>query len=241
MKPFELRIKLETPMQLGKYLRLDGLLWHTLHLHLGCPYKAKEALNDYLTISESGRYYHASTMFFGFKGLVKSPSGQEYFDNLVGVTRAKVGVMRSGSDLSPENFAPNAKRSGGYTKVLTTGGVYKSRLSNDPAYFSHSVVFHGNGKGEEIADLMGFYLVAVGINANSGSGTIGDVTAKAASTDYSVIDHNGMPARPIPLDDYQALSSAPCVTGDAILVPPFRNQPSVLCALPERVRKIQIN
>ena len=233
MNPFELRLSLTSPIQLGRYLRLDGLLWHVLFLHLGCQEKAKQALGDYLLRANNSSYYHASCMLFG----VRAGFDGEYLDNLIATTRSKTGFMRVGSDLSPETMAPNARRGGGYVKVVTTGGPYKQRLTAYPAYYSRKIIFHGHGDGQAITDLMRFYLIALGINANCGHGTIGDIAWTPLDKDISVIDPNGLPSRPIPLDDYTQLSTLTCRTGEAILMPPFRGQPSVMCALPERIRK----
>ena len=240
--PFQLQIELRTPMQLGHYLRLDGLLWHTLFLHHLCPYKAVDDLGSYLSIAETGQYYHASAMMFGILGIQpdKSSSGDIY-DNLLGLRRAKVGAMHSGSDLSPENFPPNSVNGNRYKTVQTAGGVYKNRLKAHPVYMAHSVVFHGVGDGNEIAELFNFYLTSIGMNANSGFGTIGKVSVEQIEADLSLVDADGLPARPLPIEDFIRMSDKQVLTGEAMLKPPYRDQETVLCALPERVRKTQIN
>lgn len=242
MNPFRLTIELNTPMQVGKYSpRLDGLLWHTLFSHLGCPVRAVHSLSDFLQItgSSGNEYFKASGMYFA---TVKPQPGQKVIDSLVGHKTAKPGVMRPGIDLSPNNFKPTGKRGNSYTKVQVLGGPYKNRLDSKLTYYASHVVFDGVGKGEEIADLIRFYIPAIGVNANNGAGTIGDIYHSQLPVDTSLVDASGLPARPIPIEDFSALSDAPISrTGEAILVPPFRDQKSVNCVLPERIRKTVIS
>lgn len=244
LTPFELRIQLRTPMELGRYsVRLDGLLWHTLYLHLGCPVKAQEALSDYLADVKNDfgqRYYKASSMAFGLMGILNTGK-QEVVESLLAVTRAKVGVMRDGSDLSPERFKPNGGAGKRYKRVVTDGGAYKARLNKNPAYFANHIVFYGVGKGDEIADLMQFYVGAVGVNANSGSGTIGDISAFNVENDFSLVDQFGLPARPLPTTDYTPKNGKDIPIEDCILIPPFREQTLHTCYVPERIRKIQLS
>lgn len=243
MNPFELRIRLLTPMEVGRFgIRLDGLLWHTLYLHLGCPIKAKDALHDYLAVVDNNAgqsYFKASSMQFGLIGQLNTGS-KTVVESLLALTRAKVGTMRDGSDLSPEKFKPNSSTGKRYTRIVTTGGVYKNRLDKKQAYFANHTVFHGVGKGEEIADLMAFYVGALGINSNSGSGTIGKIQAIHAQHDYSLLDSQGFPARPIPLGDYTPKEGVEVPIEQCILKPPFREQAEHACYVPERIRKIQI-
>jgi len=244
MTPFELRIRLLTPMEVGRFsVRLDGLLWHALYLHLGCPIAAQEALGDYLEPVENAagqRYYKASSMVFGLVGKINTGK-KEVVESLLALTRAKVGVMRDGSDLSPEKFKPNSANGKRYTRVITFGGVYKNRLDKNPAYFASHVVFHGVGKGQEIAELIEFYVGAIGINSNSGSGTIGEVTAFTTHKDYSLVDQFGFPARPLPVSDYVPADGVNVAVEPCILTPPFREQEFHSCYIPERIRKIQLS
>lgn len=240
MKPFELAITLKSPMIVGNNsVRLDGLIWHCLYLHYHDPVRAQHELGRYLKLSDSGRYYHASSMQFGVLGALHTTNGLIY-DNIVATHRSTVGAMRQGKDLSPELFKPNG-RGGNYAKLNLGGIPYKSRLTKHPAYYSRYVVFHGFGNGEEIADLIGFYVPAIGVNASKGFGTIGKLYVKDLDQDLSVIGINGQPARSIPKDDEIVQSIDSARVENAILIPPFRNQQSVLCVVPERIRKFKIN
>ena len=49
MTPFRLFIRLQTPIHVGVHpVRLDGLVWHALYCHFGCPNKALEHLGNHL-------------------------------------------------------------------------------------------------------------------------------------------------------------------------------------------------
>ena len=240
MTPFQIEIELKSPILIKRWLRLDGLLWHCLFAHYGDPEKAVDALPDFLETTPGG-YYKASTLAFATQGATLKPGYSEgIIDNVVAVNRATTGIMRSGSDLSPELFAPNSSNGKRYVKVQVKGGPYKNRLDTHPCLHADKVLFHGVGEGNKIADLIDFYIPALGVNANIGFGTIGAVSCRPTANDYSLIDHKGRPARPLPVSDYQALSERPAQQGPAILNPPFRDQSEVLCALPERVRKFQL-
>ena len=239
MKPFELAIELKSPLLVGKNsVRLDGLLWHCLFLHYHNPSWAQDALSEFLKMSEHRKYYHASSMQFGVLGNLQTESGLVY-DNLVATQRATVGVMRQGSDLSPQLFKPNG-RNGKYSKLNLGGIPYKSRLVKHSTHYSRYVVFHGVGKGEEIADLISFYVPAIGVNASMGFGTIGKVFVKEIESDLSIIGSDGVIARSVPVDDPMVQSVISPRIDKAILIPPFRNQEPVLCVVPERIRKLKI-
>ncbi len=239
MKPFELAIELKSPMLVGNNsVRLDGLLWHCLYLHYHDQEKARNELGQFLKLSGDGMYYHASSMQFGVLGAVQTSRGLTY-DNLIGTQRATVGVMRQGSDLSPELFTPNG-RNGKYSKLNLGGIPYKSRLTKHSAYFSRYVVFHGVGSGEEIADLIDFYVPAIGVNASRGFGTIGKLFVKEIESDLSIIGSDGQPARSVPTKDPSVRSVVSPRIENAILIPPFRHQETIPCVVPERIRKIKI-
>ncbi|MGI9293356.1 MAG: hypothetical protein ACR2PS_05180 [Pseudomonadales bacterium] len=241
MNPFQLTIALKSPLLVGLHApRLDGVMWHVLFSHLGCQQKAADALSDYFDMAgEQGREYcKASSMRFG---LLNPAPGATIVESLLALETAKVGVMRPGRDLSPENFKPNGKRVNRYVNVNVRGRPYKNRMDDKRVYYASHLIFDGVGKGDEVADLFRFYIPAIGVNANSGSGTIGTVYCSPETTDRSLVDDAGLPTRPIPVDDFEALSNRKAYrTSDAILMPPFRKQPSVTCAVPERIRKTTI-
>lgn len=239
MKPFQIVIELKSPIVVGKNsVCLDGLLWHCLYMHLHNPDLAKDALSQYLKLSKDGNYYHASSMQFGYLGEVRVQDGYVY-DNLIATQRATVGVMRQGKDLSPTLFKPNG-RNGKYTKLNLGGIPYKNRLVKHSAYFSRYVVFHGLGHGKQIAELIQFYVPALGVNASIGFGTIGKLYVKELATDLSIIGVDGKPARAIPLNDTVVQNIDSPRIENAILIPPFRNQETVPCVIPDRVRKLKI-
>lgn len=240
MNPFEIRIELKSPILIKRWLRLDGLLWHCLYAHHGDQRTAAERLGDYLRLDPAG-FYHASTLSYGVKDRVSASGYPEpVINNVIGVERATIGTMRSGLDLAPDKFKPNGRGGKAYKKIQVLGGPYKNRLDSHQCLHSSHVLFHGVGDGPAIAELIDFYIPALGANANIGFGTIGSVRSLAVHHDYSCIDDRGRPTRPIPIERFRELSGANARQAEAILIPPFRNQPSVLCAVPERVRKQKI-
>jgi hypothetical protein len=242
MNPFRLFIRLQTPIHIGHHpVRLDGLVWHALYCHLGCPQKALQGLGDYLSTHEYNQevIYKAGSLRFGVLGEITSG---RFVDNVIGLKAIKIGNMRSGSDLNPDNFKPNGRGGKAYTKVIKAGGSYKPVMRENDVYFANYLVFDGVGDGDRIADLIDFYVPAIGVNANNGYGTIGNVVSKRGNEDLSLVNELGFPSRPIPKALYEELTNkTPYLLGKAILRPPFRNQPEFECALPQRINKLLIN
>lgn len=246
MSAFELTVELKSPLVFGHNpIRLDGLLWHCLFLECGCPDKAKERLADYLAFN--GRIYHASSAGLG---VIRQPmllddggdNQAELVPDVHALNRTAIGSMGTESDLNEMSFLPNGVRKNQpYIKVMVEGGPYINRLNTFKAYWANALVFHGAGQGGAIADLLGFYLSAVGVNANIGFGTIGKVKAKAIPNDLSLIGANGQVARPLPIDSaVQPTDPKKHTIKPAILTPPFRDQEPVNCYLPSHVRTFQL-
>lgn len=247
MSPFELTIELKTPFVFGHNpIRLDGLIWHCLFLEYGCPDIAKAKLGDFLKFN--GTIYHASSAGLGVNRqtiLLKDEdtnNDSDLIPDIYALNRNAIGSMDNENDLNERFFNPNgASLKKPYVKVMTMGGPYINRLNSFKAYWANALVFHGVGQGGAIADLLDFYLSAVGLNANIGFGTIGQVTAKTIKKDFSFIDESGRLARPMPIDsDIQLDKTKNHLKREAILTPPFRNQESVLCYIPNTIRSFNI-
>lgn len=249
VEPFELRIELKTPVVMGRHpLRLEGLLWHCLLLDTGCPDQAQASIEDYLVFN--GLYYHASSAAFGVvreqrvelpdpadgNGTRGSSKKPDLEPDLIAVTRCTSGCMTRG-DLHECFFKSNGKRKGRYIAPVTVGGPFRDRLNEYRAYWADNLVFHGVGKGGAVAELLGFYLACVGVNASIGFGTIGQVVAAPSPSDFSVLDSAGRPARPIPVNgDVHPKNRNQTAVGDAALIPPFGQQSGELCYMPDKVR-----
>lgn len=248
MKPFELLVNLKTPVVLGRHpLRLDGLLWHCLYLDLGDPELAQKALPEYLSFSEG--MYHASSCALASKTPEKklaldeaqSDRKSEAIHSPLAIARATVGNMAR-TDLHERYFQPFGSQARmPYPKVVVNGGPYISRLNAHKAYWCDGLLFHGNGEGPRIAELMEFYLAAVGVNANIGFGTIGVVLSRPCETDKSLVGDDGKPARPIPVRSSIKLKDKESISvSEAIVNPPFRHQAQEPCYMPDRIRTTRI-
>lgn len=211
------------PIELGRHgVTFDGVLWSALDAHLCDPVRAKQALGNYL--SHTDGVAHASSLRFGIK-----PS-----QRLIATTRKTVGVMRSESDLTSEQFHPHG-RGGKYPKILVGGGPYRNRINEHQLYHAPWAVFYIHGDAEAIVALLNFYIDCVGVNAGSGSGTVGSWRWEPTDHDRSLVDSEGQPARALPQHLFESLSDQPGVYEPAAIEPPYHVTDKQLCAMPERV------
>lgn len=228
MKPFEIKIRLLTPMIVTRYpVTLDSLLWHTLFLHYHNEQTATDHLSDYL--HQTDGVYHASSLYFGV-----TPQ-----QTLIACNYVTVGVMRPGKDLHPDLFKPTAKNGEKYTNVIVEGGHYRNRIGKHNAYYAPYLVFYGNGNSENIAAMFEYYLLAIGKEANRGVGQIGAINVKEINVDRSHLDEKGHVSRPLPVDLYTKLTGdIPVQTQDLAMIPPYRTHSRQACIVPERIQKI---
>ncbi|GIC77625.1 hypothetical protein [Moritella sp. F3] len=192
-KPFELMFEVGSPIILGRHpIHLDGLLSNLCYKHTGCPQEALTMLKELLTWDGEHQIYHASAMAFG----VHAEQG------ISATTRNYVGNMKSGKQLRDDLIAPTKVTKQGvssYRKLQILGGPERNRLNKHAAYHSPYVIFHGVGDITKIEALVRFYCTRLGVNANSGSGTIKSFSIRAIETDLSLIDGTGTHARNMPV------------------------------------------
>ena len=189
MKPFELVFELGSNITLRNHaIHLDGLLSNACYRHTGCSEKALTLLDDLLLFDAKHRMYHGSAMAFGV-----TPE-----QSITARTRHYVGVMRLRDDtLLPSKISPSGTEQ--YRKITVNGGPERSRLNKYQAFYSPYLVFHGVGDIERIDRLVQFHCSRLGVNANSGSGTVNHVAIKEIDQDFSCIDAHGQIARNLPV------------------------------------------
>lgn len=200
--PFELVFETGSPVILNQYpLHFDGLLSNICYKHTGCPQEGLEMLQELLLRSEMYGLYHASSMAFG----VNSTQG------VVASYRHYVGSMKTGKQLRDDLISPttlNKNCDACYRKLTVAGGPERNRLRKYAAYHSPYLVFHGVGDIRRVEPLIRFYCSKLGVNANSGAGTVRSFSIKEIQHDYSLFDERGELARNVPIQMYKDMSSA---------------------------------
>ena len=226
-----IRAPLQCGMRVGRFpVALDGLLWHSLFLKTGSEARALRGLCEYLSKTES--VFRASALLFGVSRSQR----------LIATQWATVGAMRPGVDLSPDQFHPTGRK-GKYTKVQVEGGPYKNRLTTHDTYHAPEVLWYAHGDGEGICKLLNFYVQGVGLDAQRGCGSVGRFSWESMEEDFSLVDAQGAPARIIPVSLYDSLIGRATgrLTIQAQTEPPYRNNPTVECVAPERIRRVILN
>ena len=219
----QIRVPIIHPIELGRHaVTFDGLLWSALDAHHCDPDKAKERLGDYLTFTEG--VAHASMLRFGIK-----PSRR-----LIAAKRKTVGVMRQESDLTHDQFHPTGSK-GKYSQVNVSGGPYKNRVNDHELYHAPFALFYIHGDAPAIVELLNFYIHCVGVNAASGSGTVGVWQYAYIDNDRSLVDADGLAARAVPIEIFRTRSSQIVEAVDIATAPPYHTSTKQPCAMPERV------
>ena len=207
MKPFELVFELGSNISLrGSAIHLDGLLFNVCFRHTGCPEQALSMLDELLLFDNAHGIYHGSAVAFGV-----TPE-----HSIVASTRHYVGAMRHGRELRDDIIAPNQiSRTGKelYRKITITGGPEKLRLNKHQAYYSPYVVFHGVGDIARIDRLVQFHCARIGVNANSGGGTVRHTLIREIDQDYSCVDGLGQIARNLPVSWFKEGLKASPISG----------------------------
>ena len=198
MKPFQLVFELGSNLSLrDSAIHFDGLLSNICFRHTGCTETALAMLDDLLLFNDEYGIYHASAMAFGV-----TPE-----QSIVARTRHYVGAMVNGKDLRDDIILPTKIGSRGkeqYRRVNVSGGPEKLRLNKYRAYYSACVVFHGVGDIARIERLTQFHCARIGVNANSGGGTINQMVIREIDQDYSFIDVHGQVARNLPCSFFKS-------------------------------------
>lgn len=231
-RPVRIRAKLQSSVRLGTVpVHLDALIWHALFLKHGDPETAAHELPTVLAQHEG--IYQASCMGFGIY-----PNAE----NLIATQTATLGVMRQDSDLLAEFIHPTRK-DGGYRKLMVEGGPYKNRLTKYKTHYAPEVVWDARGAPDAICDLLNFYVLAVGLEANRGFGAVNHFTWEPKTSDESWADANGNLTRVLPTRIAHTLLQEPADATRHLISatqPPYRNLNTEPCIAPVRVRRIPL-
>lgn len=173
-KPFILTANLLSPLVIKRSsINLASLLYHACLMHTCDQNKAMDMLNGLL--SRTKGIHHGSNMTFGVK-----PSSP-----LIALDLKIIGRMKQEDDFSKSLLLPNGKNNK-YVKVITNGGVYKTRFETHKAYHSALVHFYGKGDAFTIVELLNHYVGSLGVYANRGSGTITEFSVEITKDDWSI-------------------------------------------------------
>ena len=236
--PFRLVMELRSPLVIKDLSpSLDGVIYSVLESHLPeATISERFAMMDKLLTRHESGVYHASSMRLGV-----STAFENGKDLSRGVTIAK--YVRSDSmerlKLKSTFYASfGLQKSKPYPKVYTSGGPYKNRLTERDAYAAPFVVFDGLGDGRRIYQLLKYYLMGVGYDANNANaGAIGHIDLVPLKKDVSLILPNGSANRCLPTELAKSLNA----TGlDSInrIKPPYYHGKKVPVVVPERIRII---
>lgn len=199
MQPFEITVFLKTPLMYQTRrplypLCLDALLtWAAAVERKGRAAlgPSAESLEEIpLPLKESGRkqrYYHASAI--QLPPAMEKP-GAVTLDSFVWV-RSASSWLRYGSKYLKTGLTDNISLKSGETRQFQ-----EEYLTVTTPY----VKFYGNGDIKEVSRLMKF-LTNIGARRGIGGGEIHSFKIVPVEKDRSVIDHNGYPARPIPVGE----------------------------------------
>lgn len=195
MIPFRLNIELGTPVAITGTLTLDALL-------------TKAAFNMTGFTDDRLRALIPLRCQDGiFSGSILRYSGQQ--------RRTTVSFVRKlvRSDMWSYKFKSNIKRSSAYgiagvdyAPIELEKGPFCARLESIQVVESPRAHFYGFGDPDAVVRLIENFLPGIGKRANAGLGEIRGVSW-THSPDYSLIDKNGHPARPIPIELWHALAA----------------------------------
>jgi len=195
MIPFRLNIELGTPVAITGTLTLDALL-------------AKAAFN--MTGFTDDRLLELIPLRRHqgiFSGSILRYAGQQ--------KRSTVSFVRrlARSDMWSSKYKSNIKRTTAagvagvdYAGIELAKGPYCARLESIQVVESPKAYFYGYGDPDAVVNLIENFLPGIGKRANAGLGEIRSVSW-IHSPDYSLIDKNGHPARPIPVEVWDALET----------------------------------
>lgn len=227
MYPFRLKIELKSPIIPGdRPTNLDALLAAAIDRRFNDWDRTEEELKRLLKMT--GSVYHASAMKFGVT--IK--------ESLINKKLTLIKSMKDEKDLGPPHYWPDGKETGQYKSVLIEGGFSKISLHHFKALKSPFVIFYGYGDPERISQYLEFCLIGLGMHGNRhGAGNIGNIHYEVIDSDFSLLDKNKKPNRPLPLDLFQSLGGCPsveAVEGVRVAFPYYSSESECLGVRPER-------
>lgn len=184
---FKLKLELATPFYLSSRLTLDGLLSAAVHNQTG---KKGDETIPHIPLERDQGIFKGSALFC--------------HPNFRYERFSRVMALRSERDLNPTLFKPN-KRGGLYGPVDQKRDAYKANMDSYAGISAKEVYFWGVGDAEQCVFLLEHFVSGIGKRANSGAGQIIGVSAHPIEQDFSWVTARGKPARPLPVNIWEAL------------------------------------
>lgn len=227
-QPFTLLLRLASPTILTAHAPvLDALVYEGLSQRY-CSETQEELhqrmAQSYLAFNKDLGVFHASSMWFVMD------------DNKAVIPTATGRVDRRGpekmSTWCTNAVLPGSKRP--KTKIRNDGGVMRTRMRERAAYAAPYAMFFGLGDVLAIKQLLEFFHVGVGYDAqNCGAGGITGIGFIAPlKTDLSLM-RAGRPNRPLPENAVSPEVLADHL-GESALMPPYYPRRAIPAACPER-------
>lgn len=212
-RPFLCYFALNTPALLGRRLTLDGLLAGALFSRLQ---DLDRALAE-IPLKQTNGVFHGSAAFL---------EGQ------TAVGSFTVGSSLQINRLDPETVAPN--KNGKYPTVSLANGEFRNRQTHYVSSTAKAVWFAGLGDPDRTRMLLG-EIDGLGAKRTSGWGEV--LSFEVAEVDtldphYGLKLTDGTPARPVPIDLWDAIGGGDAPRGYERFAPPYIHGDAVLCALP---------
>lgn len=209
--PFTLRLQLATSVITGRRLTLDALLAALIFERTGDPDEA------HATIPLA----RPDGVWAGSAALLEGPAPVRP----VSVIQA----LKARLDITPGMVRPGKR---GYPRVEEARGPYRNRMTDYKAHDAAAVWFTGRGDIDRVRELVE-HIPAVGAKRSSGHGKVDAVQLRRGGIDDAGIAFaDGTPARPVPVEVWEARGGKRADTALEACRPPYWNGTRVLCALP---------
>jgi hypothetical protein len=209
--PFTLRLQLASSVIVGRRLTLDALLAALIFERTGDPDEAHSTI----PLSRPGGVWAGSAALLEGPAPVRPVS--------------VIQALKARLDVTPDMVRPGKR---GYPRVEEARGPYRNRMTDYKAYDAAAVWFTGTGDIDRVRELVE-HVPGVGAKRTSGYGRVESVILRRGGTDAAGIAFaDGSPARPVPLDAWQARGGARADTALEACRPPYWDGTRVLCALP---------
>ncbi|MBZ7735739.1 hypothetical protein FML36_28060 [Klebsiella pneumoniae] len=226
LKPYRVIMSSLTPVVIsGIAPSLDGILYEALSQVIPSnePDTVLARLKEILLFNDELGVFHASSLRFG----ITPEQG-------IGATSSVRCDYLGDEKLSSAMFSPRS-RAGKFTRVITTGGPTKKRMTTRPAYSAPYLTFDFVGDDESVEILLNHAHVGVGFDYfSAANGEFNNVMIIPLDCDTS-ISFEGMATRPVPVN--KGLDG---IRGVSPLVPPYfiGDKTSVVYPAPVRTQLI---
>lgn len=226
MTPFKVTMTLFNEVIMPHPLTLDALLAALISRETGLR---DEDLIPLIPLKQTEGVFHGS--------VIMTMNKRQPVEHL---ERVFVMALRGVNDKSVHAFQPNGgtKNNRRYTWIDPARLAYKNNMSAYQAKRCQSVMFYGCGDIERVTHLFTHFFMGLGKRATRGQGQVEHVTVTPVQEDFSLVLPDQQPARPIPVEAWQALRSLvggtenPMVAMAGHQVPYHNTSNQTLCAVP---------